>query len=121
MVITKQIVATSGSGIMCIPPTQGAGNLTPCDHQEAYTRMFVHVADAVNEGYKKILIRLVDTDVVVLAVAAAAKLDLEELWIAFGTGKNFCHIPAHEIARSSKSTALFMLTLGATLYHLMTT
>ncbi len=41
--------------------------------------MFVHVADAVNKGYKKIIIRTVDTDVVVLAVAAAAKLDVEEL------------------------------------------
>ena len=40
----------------------------------------MHEADAVNE---KILIHLVDTDVVVLAVAAAAKLDLEELWICF--------------------------------------
>lgn len=42
-------------------------------------------------------------------MAAAAKLDLEELWIAFGTGKNLRHISAHEIARSlgpSKSTAL---------------
>lgn len=109
MVITKQIVATSGSGVQCIPPTQDTGNLAPCDHEEADTRMFVHVADAVNKGYNKILIRSVDTDVVVLAVAAAAKLDVEELWIAFGTAKSFRHIPAHEIARSlgpSKSTAL---------------
>ncbi len=50
MVITKQIVATSGSGVLCIPPTQDTGNLAPCDHEEADTRMFVHVADAVNKG-----------------------------------------------------------------------
>jgi len=44
----------------------------------------VHMADAVNKGCKKILICSVDADVVVLAVEAAAKPDLEELWIAFG-------------------------------------
>lgn len=105
VVTTKQIVATSGSGVQCIPPTEDTDNLAPCDHEEADTRMFVHVADAVNKGYKKILIRSVDTDVVVLA----EKLDVEEMWIAFGTAKSFRHIPAHEIARSlgpSKSTAL---------------
>ena len=61
--------------------------------------MILHVADAIHEGYMKILLRTVDTDVVVLAVAAAAKLstisDLE-LWVAFGTGKRFRYI--HEIA-----------------------
>ena len=85
--------------------------------EEADTLMFVHVANA----YKKILIPSVDTDVVVLAVATAAKFDLEELWIAFGTGKNFRHIPAHEIARSFgpiKSTAL-PATLGMTLFPLV--
>ena len=43
----------------------------------------MHVADAISKGYNNILIRSVDTDIVVLAVAAAAKLDVEELWIAF--------------------------------------
>ena len=37
--------------------------------------IIVHLADAVNKGYKKIY--TVDTDVVVLAVAAAAKVDIE--------------------------------------------
>ena len=110
MVITKQIVTTSGSEVLCIPPQDTSG-LAPCDHEEADTRIIVHMADAVNKGYKKILIRTVDTEVVVLAVAAAVKVDSEELWIAFGTAKNFRHIPAHEIARSlgpRKSIALPM-------------
>ena len=79
MVITKQIVVTSGCGVQCIPLTNDTGNLASCDHEEADTRMFVHVADAIRKCYKKILIRSVDTDVVVLAVAAAEKLDVEEL------------------------------------------
>ena len=111
IVITKQIVVTSGCGVQCIPPTKDTGNLAPCDHEETDTWMFVHVADAISKGYNKILMNSVDTEVVVLAVDAAAKLDVEELWIAFGTVKSFCHVPAHEIARSlgpSKSTALPM-------------
>ena len=119
MIITKQIVVTSGCGIQCIPPTKDCGNLAPCNHEEADTQMFVHVADVISKGYNKILIRSVDNDVVVLAVAAAAKLDVQELWIAFGTAKSFHHIPAHEIARSlgpSKSTALPVFH-GVTLCH----
>ena len=40
-----------------------------------------------------------DTDVVVLSVAAATKLCVEELWIAFGVGKKFRYIPVHEIVK----------------------
>ena len=71
--------------------------------------MILHMADAVNDGYQKVLLRTVDTDVVVLAVMAAAKIDIQELWVAFGTGKHFRYIPAHQIALAlgpSKSQAL---------------
>ncbi len=44
------------------------------------------------------LIRTVDTDVVVLAVAAVVQTEVTELWIAFGTGSNFRYIPVHSIA-----------------------
>ena len=45
-----------------------------------------------------------DTDVVVLAVAA--KISIQELWVAFGTGKHFRYFQAHEILGPSKSQAL---------------
>jgi uncharacterized membrane protein len=35
--------------------------------------MILHLADAVKEGFRKILLRTVDTNVVVLAVAGAAE------------------------------------------------
>ena len=57
------------------------------------------------------MIRTVDTDVVVLAVAVLAKVSLNELWIAFGVGKQFQYIAAHEIFASlgpSKSLTLPM-------------
>ncbi len=45
-------------------------------------------------------IRTVDTDVVVLAVASAQRLNIPELWIAFGAGKHFRFLACHEIART---------------------
>ena len=40
----------------------------------------LHVADAVQKGFKKVYVCTVNTDVMVLVIAAF------ELWIAFGTG-----------------------------------
>ena len=42
----------------------------------------------------------VDTDVVVLAVTSAQHFDISELWVAFGAGKSFRFLAAHEIARA---------------------
>ena len=39
-----------------------------------------------------------DTDVLVLAIAMSVELPGVELWLAFGHGKNFRYIPAHQIA-----------------------
>ena len=60
--------------------------------------MVVHVAHVANT-YNNILIRTVDSDVVVLAVYAFAQLTSSphELWAAFGTGKHCRLIPAHKI------------------------
>ena len=38
-----------------------------------------------------------DTNVLVLAIATAQKLSITELWFAFGTGKNFRYLAAHEM------------------------
>ena len=60
--------------------------------------VLLHAAHAVRMSSNKILIRTVDTDVVVLAVAYAAKMGIEELWIAFRGRKHFRYIAAHRIA-----------------------
>ena len=70
---TKEIVTTQGEEVY-VSVQRDTSRLSPCNHEEADTRMILHVADAIHEGYMKILLRTVDTDVVVLAVAAAAKL-----------------------------------------------
>ena len=51
-------------------------------------------------GLKKVLIRMVDTDVVVLVIANASKLELQELWIAFGVGNHFRYVAIHKITTS---------------------
>ena len=104
----KSLVVTNGDTALCVP-ARDMTNLAPCNHEEADSRIMVHVADAIMLGFQKILVRTVDTDVVVLAVAVLPQLGRAELWIAFGTGKNFRYIPAHEICASlgpQKSVAL---------------
>ncbi len=104
------LILLVGSDVICIPP-QDTSHLAPCNHEEANTRIILHLADAVYMGFHKFLLRTVDTDVVVLSVATAAKLDIQNLWVAFGTGKICRYIPIHEIVASigpRKSQALPM-------------
>ena len=52
--------------------------------------MFLHVAHCIKKGQKCVTIKTVDTDVVVLAISfIKTVVGLEELYIAFGTGKQF--------------------------------
>ena len=58
----------------------------------------LHIADAAERGYSNILVRTLDTDVVVLAVATVLHIGMVEIWIAFGTGK---YLRSVTVARSS--------------------
>ena len=59
--------------------------------------MMVHIIHALHHGHHRILIRTVDTDVLVLAVRVAETLTVQdELWLAFGTGNNFCYLTWQE-------------------------
>lgn len=53
--------------------------------------MFLHVLDAVNHGYCKVKIRKVDS---------VQQLRIDELWVAFASGKSFSYLPAHEMTRA---------------------
>lgn len=95
----KQLVITNGEAVLSKPPLVDSSSLAPCSHEEADSRIMRHASHAVSYNHHKLLIRSVDTDDVVLAVARAQQLPLiDELWIAFGTGKSFQYLPAHEIA-----------------------
>ena len=62
--------------------------LTHSNHEEADTRIFVHVADAAKQGHRSIVVRTNDSDVVILVVSPFIQLGdkIDELWLAFGVG-----------------------------------
>ena len=90
----KVIVSTLLDSVVSSRDGQNSDGLQTCSHEEADTQMLVHVKDT-----KSVMIRTVDTDIVVLTVAYFQGLpSLEQLWIAFATGKDFRYILIHEIA-----------------------
>jgi len=40
--------------------------MPPCDHEEADTRICVHLQGALEKGARKVLVRTVDTDVIIV-------------------------------------------------------
>ena len=95
----KQLVITNGEAVLSKPLLPHLTSLASCNHEEADSRMLLHASHAAQHGHHAILIRTVDTDVVVLAVSLAQELQPEDkLWLAFGTGQSFCYLAAHEIA-----------------------
>ena len=101
----KGVYTTLGSNVLSSVVDSDLTNLVPCSHEEADTRLLLHVADAVQKGLRKVCIRTVDTDVVVLAIAMFERINPEEYWIAFGTKSNFHYIPVHSIAAAMDSRA----------------
>ena len=73
-----------------------------CTHEEADTRIMVHILHAIQQGAKKIIVRTVDTDVLVILIGQFFYLQhlcsLIDLWIAFGVGKNYCFYSINHIA-----------------------
>ena len=75
-------------------------NLTPCSQEEVDTRLILYAADPVVQGNRRVSVRTVDTDVVVLAATFFSQMKPDEMWIAFSTGKNFRFIPIREFVSS---------------------
>ena len=95
----KQLVITYGEAVLSKPPLLDLALLAPCSYEEADSRMLLNVSHSANHGHHKILIKTVNTDVVVLAVSVAqGQLPEDQLWLAFGNGKSFQYLAAHEIA-----------------------
>ncbi|KAL9954824.1 hypothetical protein ACROYT_G042404 [Oculina patagonica] len=118
--VEKEVISTYGKQILSTLPRTDNSSLAPCTQEEADTRMLLHVQDAVNQGHKKILLRTVDTDVLVLTIAVFQQLREKEqlqLWVAFGSGTHLRFIAAHEISRKlgpqvSKALPVFHAFIG---------
>ena len=78
--------------------------MPPCNHEEADTRIVIHVLHALQSGCTSVLIRTVDTDVVVILVGKFDRLIAErsdaDIWIAFGMGKHFHFISGNRVCVS---------------------
>lgn len=75
-----------------------------CNHEEADTRIVAHVMHALQQGSATIQIRTVDTDVIAILIGKyhdLAKLKPDnDLWVAFGKGRNFCLYSINKICSS---------------------
>jgi hypothetical protein len=95
----KEVYSTYGNDVLSNTDRTTMYGLQPCNHEEADSRIFLHVHNAALQHHR-VLIRAVDTDVFILAVAQMQRIPDKELWLAFGTGKQFRYLPIHDIVRS---------------------
>jgi hypothetical protein len=68
----KQVITTD---VLKLPRCTG---LAPCTQEEADTRMLLHLEHAVRQGHNKVSIHTVDTEVVVLAISSAQRLNISD-------------------------------------------
>ncbi|EDO35715.1 predicted protein [Nematostella vectensis] len=114
----KCIVSSFRQWILSSIPIEEVTRITPCSHEEADTRMFLHVAHALSSGSTRVVLRTVDTDVLVIAVAYFQKLQMLSqasvgLLVAFGTGAYLRDIAAHEVTGSFTGNVAALLTFHA--------
>ena len=86
---SKVVHITSGESVVSC----NSARMPDCNHEEADTRIVVHVQHALEHGEKMIKVRTADSDVIVILIGVYFDLVLiqpsAEIWVAFGTGKNF--------------------------------
>ena len=104
----------------------GASHYMPeCNHEEADTRMLLHLQDALENGANTCLVCTVDTDVIVIIVEKVHYLREQhpaaDVWIEFGTGRNFRYLHINAICNAlgrEKAIALPIFTqLLAVIYN----
>ena len=72
-------------------------HVSPCSHEEADTRVFLHLRDVSLHGYRKAMIRTVDIDVLLIAIALFSCLGLKQFWLDFRVGKNREYYSIHDL------------------------
>lgn len=114
----KAIFITSGENILS---TRENFVSFKCNHEEADTRIILHILYVLQDGHSNVLVRTVDTDVVVLLIGhfheIIGQYPLADIWVAFGMGKHFRHLNINTICNSlgeckSKALPLFHAFTG---------
>lgn len=87
----KAVYVTSGESVVSVGQTDSV--MPDYNHEEADTRVVVHILHALEQGMKTIEVCTVDTNVIVILAGVFFELTannpLADIWVAFGTGKNF--------------------------------
>ena len=97
----KVVIITKGEQVLSSPPLDDVSFVAPCNHDEADTRILLHVLDATQSGFTKVGVRTVDTDVIAIGIGAFESIEgIEEFWVFFGTGVNRRVFAIHEIVSS---------------------
>ena len=109
----KAVYITSEESVLTVCSSSPMPN---CNHEEADTRIVVHVLHAFQQGLTNVQVRTVDTDVVVVLIGVFHKLLLSQpkadIWVAFGVEKNYRHYSINVLSTSlgtKRSQALPML------------
>jgi len=64
-----QVIYAKDKSVVCNEQRDDISDLAPCKHEEADTRPLLHAAYEAKCGFKKIILRITDTDLAVIAVA----------------------------------------------------
>ena len=113
----KELFSTFGDSVLSSASREDLSSTSPCSHEEADTRLLLHVLDAARSEHTRIAVITNDTDVLVLAVAMFQEIPVNELWVAFGVGKHQRYLKAHEISfqlgvENSKALSMFHAITG---------
>ena len=83
MIVTRDDEVLSSAP--CPSAPRDLAGLMSCTHEEADTRMSLHATYGAEHGKNNILLRTVDTPVVVIGISMAQQIGCDCLWFAFGT------------------------------------
>ena len=101
----KQIIITKEDRCL-FNPNCNSRDIDFCSQEEADTRIFLH---AVKHGFYEIQIKTGDTDVLVLGISFFKKINVQKLWIAFGTNKKYKLYAVHDVKNLGEECSLALL------------
>lgn len=82
-----------GESVVSLGLNSASAAMPDCNHEEADTRIVVHLLHALEHGMGTIKVHTADSDVIAILVGAFFDLTSTrpslDIWVAFGTGKNF--------------------------------
>ena len=95
-------VSNIGEDTKCSKPEMNLTDLNPYGHEEADTGMFLQAKHAASHGHRKVPMRTVDSDIIIITILLFRHLGFEQLWVGYGKGKYYTDVPIHTICNSPK-------------------